>query len=110
MRHDISKNLLTILGLTLASEDEQDAALDRAADEALMGWFERIEARLTPVEREEMYRLFETDTSDEEKAAFFKMHAPDSADILMEEVVRVKERALTESVAGRAVDAETKKE
>lgn len=97
MRPDISQSILAILGLEDAALEEQDAALDRAAEEALMAMFQRIEERLPQDKREELYNLFETQTTDQEKAAFFALHAPDASDILMEEITRIKQEALAKA-------------
>ena len=98
MTHDISQNLITLLGLEHAPNEEQAAALDTASEAVIMALLQRIEERLTDAEREEFYRLLETDTTDEEKAAFFSAHAPDAKDILIEEITRVKESALEQNL------------
>ena len=94
MAHGPSKNIFSILGLEHAPQAEKDALLDTVAEATLMAFFKRIEDRLSPDKRAEMYRLFETETSNEQKAEFFKTHAPDAESILMEEIARIKQEAL----------------
>ena len=99
MAHDPSKNIFSILGLEHSPQAEKDALLDMVTEETLMAFFKRIESRLSPDKREEMYRLFETETSNEQKAEFFKTHAPDAESILMEEITRIKQEALAKAGA-----------
>ena len=93
MTHNLSQNIFSILGLEDAPQEEKRALLDQVAEETMTAFFKRIEDRLPEDRREELYRLFETQTSDEEKAKFFAAYAPDAANILVEEITRIKREA-----------------
>ncbi len=88
-------NLLSLFGMGSASEEERDEFLGAATQAVLTAVVGRIEQKLPADKAEEFHRLFETNASDEEKAAFFTTYIPDFKDILLEELQRFNREAIT---------------
>lgn len=87
-------NLLSLFGMQNASAEEKDEFLGAATQAVLTRVVGCIEEKLPAEKAEEFHRLFETNASDEEKAAFFTTYIPDFKDILMEELSRFNREAI----------------
>jgi len=96
-------NILSLFGMENASEEERDGFLGAATQAVLTAVVTRIEQKLPADKAEEFHRLFETNASDEEKAAFFTTYIPDFKDILMEELARFNREAITHSADQKKV-------
>lgn len=101
-------NLLSLFGMENASDEEKDAFLGAATQAVLTAVVGRIEQKLPADKAEAFHRLFDTNASDEDKAAFFTAHIPDFKDILMEELTRFNREAITNAKsAGGAIASVT---
>ncbi len=99
-------NLLSLFGMGSASEEEKNEFLTAATQAVLTRVVGRIEQKLPADKAEEFHRLFETNASDEEKAAFFTAYIPDFKDILMEELQHFNRSAIEKRASGETSGAE----
>ena len=83
-------NILDTLKLKDASDEVKREAIDDAMEIIFESVAERIKAELSDEARIEYNRVFEEDSSEEERAAFLKKHVSRFEEIVAEETLRYK--------------------
>jgi len=89
----LNLDILKAFGIEKAPQ-EWEKFLALAGEAILTSVVRRIKDHLPEEKQEEFFWLFETPSSDEEKAAFFKTYVPNFQELLLEETAHFKKEAL----------------